>query len=85
MAEPLDGARIGIIGAGAMGAALAAGLLAAGKATTQVRASDPDPDRRRALEESRGIRCGADNRALVEESDLVVLAVKPAQVTTVLR
>jgi pyrroline-5-carboxylate reductase len=68
-----------------MGGALAGGLLAAGRPAGSIRASDPDPDRRRALEESRSIPCGADNRSLVDESDLVVLAVKPAQVATVLR
>jgi pyrroline-5-carboxylate reductase len=81
----LEDTRIGIIGAGAMGGALAAGLLASGTSSAAIRASDPDPNRRKALEESQGIRCGADNRALVEQSDLLVLAVKPNQVTRVLR
>jgi len=87
MAEKLDRThtRIGIIGAGAMGGALAAGLLASGTSADAIRAADPDSDRRRNLEESRGIRCGADNREVVEQSDLVVLAVKPNQVAEVLR
>ncbi len=68
-----------------MGGALAAGLLAAGAEAAAIRAADPDPNRREALERERGIHCGADNRELVAESDLVVLAVKPSQVTTVLR
>ena len=85
MAEKLDDTRIGIIGAGAMGGAVAAGLLASGIPTASIRVSDPDPDRRKTLGESRGIRCGADNREVVEQSDLVVLAVKPNQVTRVLR
>jgi pyrroline-5-carboxylate reductase len=83
--EKLDDIRIGIIGAGAMGGALAAGLLASGTSPGAIRAADPDPARRRALEESRGIRCGAENREVVEQSDLVVLAVKPSQVAKVLR
>jgi pyrroline-5-carboxylate reductase len=85
VAEKLDDTRIGIIGAGAMGGAVAAGLLASGIPTASIRVSDPDPDRRKTLGESRGIRCGADNREVVEQSDLVVLAVKPNQVTRVLR
>jgi pyrroline-5-carboxylate reductase len=87
MAEKLDRThtRIGIIGAGAMGGALAAGLLASGSSADAIRAADPDSDRRRNLEESRGIRCGADNREVVEQSDLVVLAVKPNRVAEVLR
>jgi pyrroline-5-carboxylate reductase len=84
VAEKLDDTRIGIIGAGAMGGALAAGLLASGIPTASIRASDTDPDRRKTLEESRDIRCGADNREVVEQSDLVVLAVKPNQVINVL-
>jgi pyrroline-5-carboxylate reductase len=68
-----------------MGGALAAGLLASGTSTDAIRAADPDPDRRKSLEASRGIRCGADNRELVDQSDLVVLAVKPSQVMGVLR
>jgi pyrroline-5-carboxylate reductase len=87
MAEKLDRThtQIGIIGAGAMGGALAAGLLASGTSADAIRAADPDPNRRTSLEASRGIRCGADNREVVEQSDLVVLAVKPSQVTGVLR
>jgi pyrroline-5-carboxylate reductase len=85
MVEKPDPTRIGIIGAGAMGGALAAGLLAAGTPAHAIRAADPDPDRRRSLEESRGVRCGSDNREVVEQSDLVVLAVKPSQVSGVLR
>jgi len=87
MAEKLDRThtQIGIIGAGAMGGALAAGLLASGTSADAIRAADPDSDRRRQMEESRGIRCGADNREVVEQSDLVVLAVKPHQVAEVLR
>lgn len=77
--------RIGIIGAGAMGGALAAGLLASGTSVDAIRAADPDSDRCQKLAESCGIRCGADNREVVEQSDLVVLAVKPNQVARVLR
>ena len=65
MAEELDDTRIGIIGAGAMGGALATGLLASGTPSAAIRASDPDAERRKALEESRGIHCGSDNRQSV--------------------
>ena len=85
MAEASRGDRIGIIGAGAMGGALAAGLLAAGTDADSIRAADPDPKRREALEARSGIRCGAGNLEVVEQSDLVVLAVKPNQIATVLR
>jgi pyrroline-5-carboxylate reductase len=68
-----------------MGGALAAGLLASGVGADAIRAADPDPDRRQSLEATRGIRCGADNREVVGGSDLVVLSVKPSQVTAVLQ
>jgi pyrroline-5-carboxylate reductase len=84
VAEQREEMRIGIIGAGSMGGALAAGLIASGTPVAAIRAADPDPVRRKTLEERQRIQCGADNRELVAQSDLVVLAVKPAQVGAVL-
>lgn len=84
MAGALGEARIGIVGAGAMGEALAAGVLAAGVDRAQLRAADPDPVRRKRIEEQLGIGVGADNRELAEQSDLVVLAVKPDRLVRVL-
>ena len=79
MAGELDGRRIGFIGAGAMAEALAQGLLASGLPAAALRASDPDPGRRKRFEEGLGIAAAVDNPQLVRESDLVVLAVKPQQ------
>lgn len=76
--------RIGFLGGGAMGEALAAGVLAAGARQASVRAADPDPARCKALEQTLGIEAGADNAAVVDASDLVVLAVKPGLVGSVL-
>jgi len=73
----LDGLRIGFLGAGAMGEALAGGLLAAGVPAERVRAADPEPARRAAVERALSITVGDDNAALVRGSDVVVLAVKP--------
>ncbi len=84
MAGELDGKRIGFIGAGAMAEALAGGLLAAGHPATALRASDPDPARRKRFEEELGVAAVADNRELARESDLVVLAVKPQQLAAAL-
>jgi pyrroline-5-carboxylate reductase len=76
--------RIGFVGAGAMGEALAAGVIAAGVPAAQVRAADPDPVRRKLLEEGRGIACCSDATDLVPGCDVVVLAFKPGLVADVL-
>jgi pyrroline-5-carboxylate reductase len=75
--------RIGFLGFGAMGEALAAGLLAARVAPGLLRAADPDAACRERAR-GRGIEVAADNRALVAASDAVVLAVKPGLVGGVL-
>lgn len=80
----LDDKRIGFLGAGAMGEALAGGLLAAGIPRERIRAADPDPARRAQLEERLSIAVSADNERVVAESDVVVLAVKPHAVAPVL-
>jgi pyrroline-5-carboxylate reductase len=84
MVGPLDGLRIGLLGAGAMGEALAGGLVAAGVPAERVRAADPEPARRAAVERALGIAVGDDNAALVRGSDVVVVAVKPTVVARVL-
>jgi pyrroline-5-carboxylate reductase len=76
--------RIGFLGAGAMGEALAGGLLAAGVPREQLCAADPDAARRTAVSRALGIATGDDNAAVVRESDVVLLAVKPALVPRVL-
>jgi pyrroline-5-carboxylate reductase len=80
MSGGLGEVRIGFLGGGAMGEALAAGVLAAGTKPANVRAADPDPGRRKHLEQALGIEAFADNAAVVEASELVVLAVKPGLV-----
>jgi len=84
MATELTTQRIGFLGAGAMGEALAGGLLAAGVPRERVRAADPDAARREAVSRALGIATSDDNAAVVRESDVVVLAVKPALVPRVL-
>lgn len=81
----LEDLRIGFLGAGAMGEALAGGLLAAGVPPARVRAAEPVAARREQVSRSLGIEVGDDNAALVRASDVVVLAVKPAVVSPVLR
>jgi pyrroline-5-carboxylate reductase len=84
MSSALETQRIGFIGAGAMARALAGGLVAAGVPTGRVRAADPSEEQRRAFQREVGAEVGDDNAAVVAESDVVVLAVKPGIVGGVL-
>jgi pyrroline-5-carboxylate reductase len=77
--------RIGFLGGGAMAEALAGGLVAAGLAPDRICAADPDPARRKHLEEQLGLATTADNAEAVEDADAVVVAVKPAVVATALQ
>lgn len=76
--------RIGFLGAGAMGEALAGGLVAAGVPRAQIRLADPEAARREAVEQALGVATSDDNAAVVRDSDVVVVAVKPGLVAKVL-
>jgi pyrroline-5-carboxylate reductase len=77
--------RIGFLGAGNMSGALIKGLLH-GQVLPPERiiASDVKPDRLDQLHKQHGIRTTNDNHALLRESDVVVLAVKPQVIDKVL-
>ncbi len=77
--------RIGILGSGNMGAAILRGLLSAEQVDPrQVCISDVNPSRLSELSSALGVVPAPTNRALVEFADIVVLAVKPQTVLTVL-
>ena len=77
--------RIGIIGAGKMGTALVAGLLNAGVAgKDNLSASDASAQRCYQVSKTYGIRCFSSNKMVVENSDIVILAVEPVHVKAVL-
>jgi pyrroline-5-carboxylate reductase len=80
----LEGKRVGFLGGGAMTEALAGGLLAAGLSPDQLCAADPDPARRKHLEERLGIETSADNEMAASGRHVVVLATKPGLVETAL-
>ncbi|MGQ9511610.1 pyrroline-5-carboxylate reductase [Thermodesulfitimonas sp.] len=83
---PLSGLKIGLIGGGAMGGALAAGLVSSGRVPpATILVSDVAPERLRRLEEELKISTLQDNRLLAQEADIVLLAVKPDIVPPVLR
>lgn len=85
MQEGLAELRIGLIGGGAMAEALVAGLVAAGVTPARLRVSEPVAGRRDQLTARFGIGVSASNAEVVAGSDLVVLAVKPGIVASVLR
>ncbi len=69
---------MGFLGAGQMATALAKGWLAADLLTpNRCKASDPVAEARAKFQEATGLTAVADNRAVVRESDVLLLAVKP--------
>ena len=77
--------RLGVLGLGSMGSALLRGVLARGRvAPEDVVASSLDADGLARLARGLGVRAAATNAHLVAASDVVLLAVKPAQVPAVL-
>lgn len=82
----IKGKRVGFLGAGNIGDAIIRGILQAGLVPAEtVRASDPRTDRVSHIARQYGIRACPDNGTLVKESDVVVLAVKPQIIVSVVR
>lgn len=76
--------NICFIGGGNMAQALIGGLLSRGLPTTRITVSDPVEQIRHILEE-KGIQTTTDNVEAVQHADVVVLAVKPQVLATVLQ
>ncbi len=77
--------RLAIIGAGAMGTAFAEGVLSAGVVKkSKLTLADVDYSALRKAEESLGVGTTTSNSTAVESADVVILAVKPGLVRTVL-
>lgn len=66
--------RLGFIGAGVMAETMVAGVDLPG---SRIILSDPHPGRRKHLTHEHGVEAVADNLQVVEQADLIVLAVKP--------
>jgi len=78
--------RVAIVGAGVMAEAMIAGLLAdRAIGAEQLVASHPRRERREALAEHHGIRVVARNTDAIRDADIVVLAVKPQMLGSVMR
>lgn len=77
--------RIGIIGAGAMGGALCRGLIGAGTTSANsILAADPHAGHLERLASTLGIKTTDSNARVARFTDIVILAVKPQTVHTVL-
>ena len=76
---------IAILGSGAMGEALIAGIVAGGAYEPDaIFASDPVSERAEMIGKQYGVRTGTDNVVAVSSADVVVLAVKPGLIDDVL-
>ena len=75
--------QIGFIGGGNMAQAIITGLLKSGRSSSDILVSDPDQDCRKALT-TMGITSFADSAPVMAQAHLVVLAVKPQIMDSVL-
>lgn len=76
--------KIGVIGAGKIGAAIARGIIRAGLVKKDgVVASDVSDALRQSITQELGVKATKDNRELCDFADIVILAVKPQIVDTV--
>ncbi len=70
--------QFGVIGAGNMGEAIVRGFYSSGGATGVITSIyDPDTEKCRALEKSLSVRSAASLEALIDESDILLIAIKP--------
>jgi pyrroline-5-carboxylate reductase len=78
--------KIGVIGAGKIGSAIARGVIRAGLAAKEnIIASDVSAALRQAATQELGIKTTVDNGALCDFADIIILAVKPQIVDPVAR
>ncbi|MCK8823701.1 pyrroline-5-carboxylate reductase [Fuchsiella alkaliacetigena] len=81
----MKSSKIGFIGTGAIAEALISGLLESNRfKAEQIIGSDISSSRREELKTKYGIEVTADNRLVVQQSDYLILAVKPQVLTEVL-
>ncbi len=80
----MNSKTICFIGGGNMARSLIGGLVQTGFDPARIRVTDPSSEKRTALQQQFGVEAVGDNRAAIEHSDVVVLAVKPQVVRQVL-
>lgn len=70
--------RLAVIGGGRMGEAIVAGLIASGAlGAASITVAEPDAERREYLERTHGVACHDDGAVTVRDASVVLLAVKP--------
>ena len=77
--------KIGFIGAGNMAEALIKGIVSAGLASKEeIIAGEASAERRELIARTHGIRVTSDNVEVVRNANLIVLALKPNNVSMVM-
>lgn len=76
--------QLAFIGAGNMAASIVGGLVARGMDPQRIHASDPSADSLQRLRQVAAVHTGQDNLAAIADADVVVLAVKPQVMRSVL-
>jgi len=75
--------KIGFIGGGNMASSLISGLIASGHSPQQIWVSDINPDTLKTLAADLNVNTSVSNDAVVNEADVIVLAVKPQTLSAV--
>jgi len=81
----MDKTTITLIGAGNMGASLMAGLIRNGFPPQQLWITDPDTEKLQLLQRQFNVNTTTDNEDAVNRAEIVILAVKPQIMRTVLQ
>jgi len=82
----LNSKQIGFIGSGNMGEALVGGIIASDSSSPEnIICSDASKERLEFMKETYGVRTTPDNPEVASLSDIVIYAVKPQIIATVLR
>ena len=81
----MQNCKLAFIGGGNMARSLIGGLIADGFEPSQIRVSDPVDEVRSQMSARFGVQTFTDNAAAVADADIVVLAVKPQQIQSVVR
>jgi pyrroline-5-carboxylate reductase len=81
MQAAIGSTRISFVGGGNMARALIAGLLRHGATPAQLAVGEPEAGQRAALERDFGVRTSPDNAAAAAGAQVIVLAVKPQQMS----